>query len=374
MKLFYKIFIALLATLMLIWGITTLSDRMRGKGTFIPFTLYSEVVQAFASLEPTGEGDTRYFDHLGRQYTETQFDSILPSFYSRQLVMDGRFPDTLRGRAVTPQYIEQEGFIFISHPSTLNTHTTPLYFLLESRSKRVNLEMPPDVFRFTDKGIEFVNIKENQIDRHKSDTFQKIFDQKGVTFPIRRIAGNPTTRKAYDNGYLIIDHKYQLYHFKQVVGQPFLRPIELPEGMIPAELFVTEYAARRHLGFVTDSQGAFYALRLPNYTLTKADLPPFNIRQDKVTIFGNPFFWTVVLSGDSRVDYFALEADNLKSVDSLHFDVTNPKGIADYLLPFQLRFTSSTDEYFRPHIGDWSLLGTILWLTLITLALRRKHR
>lgn len=369
MKTFYKIIIALVGALMLIWGVTSLSDRMRGRGTFIPFTLYSEVVDAFASLEPSGEGKTRYYDHLGREYTEQQFDSILPSFYSRQLVMDGRFPDTLRGRAVTPQYIDEEGFIFISHPSTLNAHTTPLYFLLESRSKRVNLEMPPDVFRLTDKGIEFVVMESNLIDRAKSDVFQKVFDQKGVTFPIRQVTGNPTTRKPYDNGYLFIDDAHKLYHFKQMVGQPFLRPIDLPEGLVPEDLFVTEYSARRHLGFITDSEGGFYALRLPDYSLTKADLPPVDLHQEKVTIFGNPFFWTVVRSQDNGVDYAALEADSLRSVQTLHFDVTTPKGIADYLLPFQLRFTSSTDEYFRPIISDWSLIGSVLWVALIMLGL-----
>lgn len=362
---FYKVFIPIVIALTLIWGISSLSDMVKDESTFVPFTLYSEVVGEFASLYPGEDNTTRYYDHAGQEYTEEQFDSILPSFYARQLIMDGRLPDTIQGRAISQKLIEQENFIFISHPSSLNAHTTPLYFLLESKSKRVNLEMPSDVFRLTESGIEFIDMETNKIDPKKSQLFQQAFEKKGVQFPIQVIAGNPTTRKAYDNGYLLVDKANQLYHLKQNVGRPYLRQITLPQGVVPIHLFVTEYPSLTNLGFVVDDANRFYALRLPDYELVEAELPSALMQQEKMTIFGNAFFWTVVQSSKEGVQYTALDAQSLKKVKSLHFDIETPKGIADYLVPFQITFTASEHEYFLPSIHSFSIIGLFLWIVTI---------
>ena len=98
--------------------------------------------------------------------------------------MDGRLPDSINGVAVSPSMLEEQSFIFISHPSSINCHITPLYFLLESMSKRVYLEMPSDVFRLGKKGIEFIDMSRNEVDRAKSELFQKAFEARGVTLGI----------------------------------------------------------------------------------------------------------------------------------------------------------------------------------------------
>ena len=74
----------------------------------MPFTLYSEVVGEFVSLDNSGEEGSRYYDYAGREYTESEFDSVLPSFYYRQLVMDGRLPDSIHGVAVSPSMLEEQ--------------------------------------------------------------------------------------------------------------------------------------------------------------------------------------------------------------------------------------------------------------------------
>lgn len=55
-------------------------------------------------------------DRGGRTYTDREFDSILPTFYARQLLNDERFPDSLCGVAVTPRLLQSENFMFRSTP------------------------------------------------------------------------------------------------------------------------------------------------------------------------------------------------------------------------------------------------------------------
>ncbi|CQB87429.1 Uncharacterised protein [Chlamydia trachomatis] len=364
MKIFFKLLIAVVSALMLIWGITSLAALLQRGGDYVPFTLYSEVVGEFVSLDNSGENGSRYYDYAGREYTESEFDSVLPSFYFRQLVMDGRLPDSINGVAVSPSMLEEQSFIFISHPSSINCHITPLYFLLESMSKRVYLEMPSDVFRLGKKGIEFIDMSRNEVDRAKSALFQQALDTKGVTFPITLVAGNATTKKPYDHGYLLLDATGRLFNLRQTVGRPYLKEIALPNGVEPQQLFVTEYPSRAFLGFLADKAGQFYAITLPDYRLVKAELPPLDLTRDKLTIFGNPFYWTVIRSRDGEALYTALEAGSLRRVKELRFEASEESSIARYLVPFQLSFTSPLHGYFRPEVHHFSWIGLLVWLVV----------
>ena len=80
-------------------------------------------------------------------------------------------------------------------------------------SGRVRLEMPGDLFRLKDN-IEFIDPETNTVKEEKSNLFMKVFIQKGFKFPAKRVAGNPSTRKAYDEGYFIIDSNDKIFHLK----------------------------------------------------------------------------------------------------------------------------------------------------------------
>ena len=91
-----------------------------------PFTLWSCVVGDFAVVDFAGDGIVRR-DRGGRTYTDREFDSILPTFYARQLLNDERFPDSLCGVAVTPRLLQSENFMFRSTPAEINKPRTGLY-------------------------------------------------------------------------------------------------------------------------------------------------------------------------------------------------------------------------------------------------------
>ena len=153
-----KIFLFLITIGVLAWILPWLYSFATPDTRYAPFTLMSEVNdQLLHNLPADGKG-LSMIDQQGKVYSGEAIDSMLPTFYYRQLIADGRLPDTLRGVAMTPKAIQAGNFIFRSSPSDLNRRVPGLYPLLESRSGRVDLEMPDDVFRITDQGIEFIDM------------------------------------------------------------------------------------------------------------------------------------------------------------------------------------------------------------------------
>ena len=115
-----KLFFWALAALLVLWQIPSCYNFFAVKPADAPFTLYSPVIGDFAMLRFDEEKRMRYSDASGREYTKEQFDSILPAFYCRQLVADGRFPDSICGRAVTLRQIQTANFSLRLSPSNLN--------------------------------------------------------------------------------------------------------------------------------------------------------------------------------------------------------------------------------------------------------------
>jgi hypothetical protein len=338
---FSKIFFYITIALLLLWQLPWCYAFFAAKPSKVPFTLYSSISGDFISMgQVEGKGMVRR-NRSGQVYTQEQTDSLLPFFYVRQLVSDERFPDTIMGVAVTPRKVQQTNFSFRSNASDINAAKVALYPLLESMSGRVDLEMPGDVFRMTSKRIEFVRMKTNDVDKAKSSLFTEALLKKGFRFPVRRIAGNPTVRKDYDEGYLMLDSDGKLFHLKQVKGRPYVRAIALPEGLNIKYLFITEFSNRKTLGFLTDTENRFYVLNNKSYEVVKTGISSYNPATDGITIFGNLIDWTVCVSTAETVDYYALDANDYSLINSfsLKDEVADIRG---------LHFTSSDDKFVKP--------------------------
>lgn len=273
------------------------------------FVLYSSVIKDFAILEHT-EGGVSYSDAHGGSYTEAEFDSILVTFHYRQLMSEGRLPDSLNGVAVSPQFFQRENFTFRSATSEVNRPAVPLYFLLESMSGRVDLSMPSDVFRLTSGGIEFVDMGSNRLNVEKSRIFTEAMLKKGFKFPAKVVSGNGTNRKDYDNGYLLTDSDGALYNLKMQRGRPYFRKIDTPQGLDISHISVTEFRNHRSLAFLIDSEGYFYVLEAGTYRIVKTGLPPVDPTLTNISIIGNAFDWTVTYKNADSVKRFATDAQN----------------------------------------------------------------
>ncbi len=249
-----------------------------------------------------------FCDCKGQCYTNAEADSLLPYFFYRQLAADKRLPDTLFGMAADPKVLRRESFTFKTSPAQINKPRTPLYELLDAESGRVDLQLPNDVFRLTDNGLEFITAATNSIDKEKSKMFNSVLRAHGCVFPIRLIAGNPSTRKAYDNGYLLADSQGQVFNLRMKKGSPAVRDIVLPDSIKAQNLFVTEFDNMRQLGFLVSTDNLLYSIDAKTLTLNRIDIPEYNPQEMPILIMGNPHDWTIRLLTAHDTRYYAVSA------------------------------------------------------------------
>lgn len=338
---FSKIFLALTVAVLLLWQLPWCYTFFAAKASKPVFTLYSSELGEFVSMGNADGRGVKYCDESGNFYTREQADSLLPFFYMRQLMADERFPDTINGVPLTPREVQQANFNFRCTASDVNAVTIPLYPLLESMSGRVELQMPDDVFRLIDDGIEFIDIKSNAVDADKSRLFTEAMRKKGFEFPVRHLAGNPTTRKEYDEGYLALDRNGHLFHLKMTCGRPYVRAIALPEGLEVKRIFVTEFRDRKTLGFLCTADGSLYVLNNKTYEVLKSGVASYRPEEDAITVYGNLLDWTVCVRTAEATHYYALDAQDYSLLRA--YSVALEGGSVP-----GLHFTSSSDKYVRP--------------------------
>ena len=350
MKRFSQILLYVTIVLLLVWQLPWCYNFFTSKPEKTPFTLYSFVIDDFAMMGQEGDKGMVRRDLSGNTYTQAQFDSILPMFYVRQLMADERFPDTINGVPVTPRLVQMENFNFRTVPSDINAPRIGLYPLLESMSGRVDLKMPGDVFRITDTGIEFVTIASNTIDHEKSSRFTEAMKKKGFVFPALEISGNPTTRKDYDEGYMLLDANRHLFHLKQVKDRPYVRAVDLPAGLELKHLFITEFKNRKTLAFMTDVNNTLYVLNNKTYDVVKVGIPAFNPEADAMTVMGNMFDWTIRITRPHIELYYAVDANDYSLIKVMELpasELSVAEKVGKYIFPLRLSFTSGTDKYVR---------------------------
>ncbi len=353
---FSKIFFGFTLILLLLWQLPWCYDFFTAKPSKSAFVLYSPLIGDFVMTAwqegPKGKEIVRC-DLAGNKYTEEEVDSLLPTFYYRQLMSDERFPHSINGVAVTPRSIQIENFIFKISPTDVNAPRIGLYPLLESMSGRLKLEMPGDVFRITSHGIEFVDMETNKLKKKKSAHFTEVLEKKGFHFPAKVIEGNPTTRKDYDEGYVLLDANRQLFHLKQVKGRPYVRAVHLPDTLKLKHLFITEFRNRKTLAFMTDENHSLYVLTTA-YQVKKVDIPSFNPECEAASIIGNMLDWTLRITSLEKESYFAVNAADyslLKSMENPSEEESFAEKAGHYLFPVRLSFTSALDRFVKPRIN-----------------------
>jgi hypothetical protein len=318
----------------------------------MPFVVYSCLDSTFIKMEVSNQ-QVHYIDFRGQEFTKSEADSLLPLFAFRQLVAEGRLPDSLFGVALTPKLIQQNSFHFKTSPKQLNKPAVGLYTLLESASGRVDLTLPPDVFRLTDDGLEFIDCETNTVNKAKSLSFSRELTKHGFSFPVRLIWGNGSTRKDYDNGFLLTDTKNRLFQLKMVKGTPFVREINTHVDTF-IQLFTLEPANRALIGLVVDDAYQLYAVR-SNGELAHIGIDAYDPQAMQITITGDLFHWTITeyTATDSR--YYAVDANTFEQVAcAIIPDPALPlnQRIERIILPLRLRFTSWRTQLLAPSIND----------------------
>ncbi|WP_071145440.1 DUF4857 domain-containing protein [Bacteroides ihuae] len=342
--------ILLLVTAMGFYTIPALVKMMTEDADDYPFVYYSSILKDFCFVEYQNT-DALMHDRAGNVYTQTQFDSLLPLLNYRQLILDGRLPDSINGHEVSAPILQAKNVVYRYSPDKIYTPESGLYIMYESAPKRINGDTPTDVFRFTDR-IEFIDIKSNKVKSEKSYSFQQAIDKAGYAFPPQWISGNMNPMKPYDQGYFSLDAKGELYHIKMVNGHPFVRNTHIGEKMKIERFVMVEMADKRFSGFLFDQQGFVYIIEADKekYKPLKLDIDTIDIKHDEMLVMGNLLYWTVTVTRQDKQSYYALETGPLKRVAA--HEVIGSIGkweiASKWLFPVYLDFESNTTKYIAP--------------------------
>ena len=350
-----KYVIIALGLIVLAWLLPALYELVSPRTDRMPFVVYSCLDSTFIRFE-TKDKQVRYIDFREQEFTKREADSLLPLFSFRQLVAEGRLPESLYGVELTPKLIQQNTFHFKTSPKQLNKPAVGLYTMLESASGQVDLKLPPDVFRLTKDGLEFVDCEMNTVNKAKSLSFSRELTKHGFVFPVRCIWGNGTTRKDYDNGFLLTDQNERLFQLKMVKGTPWVREIKNEELKIKKyiQVFTLEPANRKWIGLVVDDAYQLYVVR-SNGELAHVGIDAYDPQSMQITIVGDLFHWTITeyTAMDSR--YYAVDAQTFEQVaKAIVPDPERPlaQRIERWILPIRLRFTSWQTQLVYPNIND----------------------
>lgn len=348
-----KYVIIALGLIVLAWLLPALYELVSPRTDKTPFVVYSCLDSTFIKME-VQDKQVRYIDFRGKEWTKSEADSLLPLFAFRQLVAEGRLPDSLCGVALTPKLIQQNAFHFKTSPKQLNKPAVGLYTMFESASGRVDLQLPPDVFRLTDVRIEFVDCETNTVNRAKSLSFSRELTKHGFTFPVQLIWGNGSTRKDYDNGFLLTDQNERLFQLKMVKGTPFIREIATDNSCGWKQVFTIEPANRQWIGLVVSNDDKLFVVNKEGKT-QMVGIDAYDPQEMQITITGDLFHWTITeyTVMDSR--YYAVDASTFEQVAcAIIPDPERPlaQKIERIILPVRLRFTSWRTQLIVPNIND----------------------
>ncbi len=376
MRKIYYLFLVVVFSLLLSWQLPKLFRLATDERLSYPFTYYSCVINDFCRVE-TGEQGVNRLDRQGREYSESEFDSILPMFNYRQLIKDGRLPDSIRGVPVSAKVISQNSFFYRYRPADFQRPSIDLYPLFESMSGKVDLEMPGDVFQLHDSIVFFVP-EGNSIDAAKGRLYNELLQRRGFQAPSRLVAGTPTTRKAYDEGYFIVDNNFQVFHMKMVNGKPFIKNTLIDTSLQVKQIITTEFADHRFYGFLFDQNDQLYIITTDNYKLQKVEIPSFRLADCQLFIMANMFYWNVQVTSSEGQTLFALDASTLQKVDEMSYPpaINSKVQWMKWLFPFVLTFESANNQFVAPRIqfSGWEFLPLSLVLTLFVLLINYRSK
>ncbi|MFY9152036.1 MAG: DUF4857 domain-containing protein [Prolixibacteraceae bacterium] len=334
-----------------------------------PFVMYSCTDDDFMILQ-SENGVSQRIDTRGNNYTREEYEQKLPLMYTRQLLISGIMPDTIKGVAMDMHDLSKARSTFRFKPEYRNGPQPELFPLFESESGRANLEMPEDFFRITWR-IEFINANTNKIDEDKSQLFSAALFKKGFAFPAKRIAGLPTTRKSCDEGYLIVDSSDQLFHMKMVEGNPFVVKVNLPEGLKFKFISCVDFKDKKYYAYLFSDKNEIYILTQDVYKLVKLPVEGFDPENCELQIFGDIFNYNVIVksAGHIKVDvlnYLDYQKINTYEKSWLKRSEGATGKFAAAIFPSQLsmsnRNSNFTNFYFEWSAGYIWLIVNLIWV------------
>ena len=364
------VFMVALTTMLSWWTVPSLVKKMTDSANPYPLMYYSARLKEICIIDFRKDSN-KFYDIKGNEYPRAQYDSLLPMLNFRQLMMNGTLPDTLEGQAIDPKLMRPKQVVFRYYPKDMHAPQAPMGTLLEAMPKRMNLTLPGDYFRMDD-AITFVDAETNEVKVSKSQKFTEELKRKGFAFPVQHYWGNPTTRKAYEEGYFCLDSKGALYHLKMVNGRPFVKDTGIGSQVDISWFSMLEVPDKRFYGFLFGKDGSIGIMESTEeggYHFLPMDTRAFNPAKDELMVMGNMLFWTVRITDENGTDCYGMDAQTLKTLSSYHMDrkETLWDQLSDWLFLCQLTPESKTNAYVSIYLSDFSFKALFLNVVILVL-------
>ncbi|MFP4547463.1 MAG: DUF4857 domain-containing protein [Fidelibacterota bacterium] len=339
------------------------------KPTGSPRIYYSSINHDFLYLQYRN-GRVVFTDPDDTRYTRKEFEKALPFTFYRDLNKWGVLPDTIQGLAIDASVIHHNSDRYRLRGKDLDLVKIPLYPLFESESEFANLHYPPNFFRFGEK-IEFITAKTNKIDKDLTEKFNIALQEKGFNFPAQLVAGNPTTRKPFDEGYFVVDSKGFVFHMKKVKGEPWIVKTPVKNDLNIKKITLQESVARKVYGFLITEENDFFMISYDNYQLLPVELENYRADEMDITITVNPLY--AQFNYDDNYNFYSAVYDsNYQYIDKLYLkkpgkDTKISEQVKHAVFPFSIKTTkafSSLKHFSLEIYSSLSVIGIVLSLII----------
>ena len=344
-----------------------------------PIVNYSPVLNKFMIGRYDGI-EFGWKDDDNKKYTRDEYEIYCPASNYRQLLFDKKLPDSINGEKMDLDSLRLHRIMMRITPQIINSWQIPLYPLLESESGRIKLAMPDDFFRIDDKGITFINAEKNQIDEEKSRVFTEVMRKKKFQFPVKLIAGNPSTMKPFDEGYFILDSMGNLFHLKMVKGKPFFTFTSNPIGTRIKHILFQETNLRSFYGFAITEDNRFFCILTDDYKFLQLPVDDYNFNENKFVYMGDYLNKNLLVESDKIVTDYVTDRNHrfIKKYENLYYDGSKDAAIsaANILFPYTISFVDANsgmvDIFFK--LSNLSALWGIAISMILSFVILRKRR
>lgn len=354
------------------------------KNTGKTYLLYSPVIKKFVYREMTGEGHsfiTR--DEDGNDLKRQEYESLLPFIYYKNMELWKTLPIEIDGKLYDKDFIKNNKQVFQIKPSMINDNRprVDFYPLLESQPDVARLIFPEDSFVFTDKEMKFINSDSNEVDEKLTKLFTDALINEGFSFPGKRVFGQVSILKPFDEGYFVVDGDEELFHIKKIKSRAFVKNTGVKVDSGIRYIKMNENRKKKYYGFLVSNSGKIFFLTYDNYSLI--ELPAKNYDPDKMDlkVILTPAHNTLVYSDDKYVYGVAMDTDfnPVKKYERLMYSAR--KKLSDdvfaVLFPFYIDIDEKNSEYLKfifSKTDYCGLLGTLIsFLILGFLSLKKKN-
>jgi hypothetical protein len=318
-------------------------------------------------------------DADGKNYTRKEVDSLLPFFSYRILTSRGIMPDSLQDIKFDLKEVRLNNLSQKIRPYNIDEPQIPLYPLLESQPERLKLTLPESYFRITDK-MEFIEAATNQTDQQLTQTFTDVLKTEGFSFPSKLIFGNPTVRKAFDEGYFIVDNENKLFHIKMIKGKPSCVNTNIPTDIRIKALFINEKPLREFYGILITEDDQLYLLTYDNYRLQRLPVEGYTASENTIRLQGNLLYRVISIISENHIKTYVTNR-KYELVDTYE---ESWKGkyertagiISKYIFPFTINLHSSKSRYVDFYISsiNYSAIYANLFFLILTFLLMKRRK